>query len=49
MDVKLLSRYLIFYENSKGEWEKYKYDENGNEIYWEDSTGKINDMRVVVK
>ena len=32
---------LIYYEDSKGYWEKYEYDSSGNGIYYEDSNGKV--------
>ena len=28
-----------YYENSKGFWWKYEYDDNGNQTYYEDSCG----------
>ena len=35
----------IYYENSKGYWQKYQYDEKGKKIYYEDSNGNIIDKR----
>ena len=35
----------IYNENSDGDWEKYQYDTNGNETYYETSTGEIEDNR----
>jgi len=29
----------IYYESSKGSWDKYEYDDNGKEIYSESSNG----------
>ena len=31
----------VIYRESNGYWEKYKYDEYGNKIYYEDSDGRI--------
>ena len=36
---------LIYFENSNGHWFKREYDQNGNEIYYEDSDGRIVDKR----
>ena len=30
---------VIYWEDSKGDWDKSEYDSNGNEIYHEDSSG----------
>ena len=37
--------YEIYYESSKGYWEKREYDDKGNRIYYEDSDGYIMDNR----
>lgn len=29
---------IIYQEDSSGYWEKYEYDEHGNETFWVDST-----------
>ena len=36
---------VIYSENSNGFWWKSEFDSNGNEIYYEDSKGKIIDNR----
>ena len=36
---------LIYYEGSDGYWSKSEYDSQGNEIYYEDSKGEIEDNR----
>jgi hypothetical protein len=36
---------LIYWEDSDGYWSKREYDSNGNEIYYESSTGVIVDDR----
>lgn len=36
---------LIYYEQACGYWSKREYNENGNEIYYEDSKGVIDDNR----
>ena len=41
----LYSENGIYYEHSNGNWEKYEYDDNGNEIYYEDSDGNTIDNR----
>ena len=35
----------IYHENSDGSWFKQEYDANGNEIYYEDNNGYIEDNR----
>jgi len=30
----------LYFEESRGEWEEYKYDDNGNQIYYENSEGE---------
>ena len=35
----------IYHENSDGDWFKQEYDANGNEIYYEDNNGYIEDRR----
>ena len=37
--------YEIYYESSKGYWEKREYDSKGNYMYYEDSDGDIMDNR----
>jgi len=36
---------LIYFEESYGYWEKAEYDQNGNQIYYENSNGRIIDNR----
>jgi hypothetical protein len=36
---------LIYWENSNGFWVKREYDSKGNEIYYEDSKGNVEDYR----
>jgi hypothetical protein len=36
---------LIYFENSIGYWSKYEYDSQGNQIYYEDSEGDVEDNR----
>ena len=36
---------LIYFEISNGGWGKWKYDSQGNEIYYENSKGEIIDNR----
>ena len=35
----------IYLEGSHGYWEKQEYDSQGNEVYYEDSSGEIIDDR----
>jgi hypothetical protein len=35
----------IYFEGSKGNWDKQEYDSNNNPIYYEDSSGLIIDNR----
>ena len=35
----------IYLEGSHGYWEKQEYDSQGNEVYYEDSSGEIIDKR----
>jgi hypothetical protein len=35
----------IYIENSKGYWSKREYDSEGNEIYFENSDGNVEDNR----
>ena len=35
----------IYLERSNGTWAKWEYDSRGNVIYFENSTGKIIDLR----
>jgi hypothetical protein len=35
----------IYFENSNGYWANWEYDSQGNEIYYEDSSGEIRDNR----
>ena len=37
--IKDKSGKVIYWEDSKGDWDKSEYDSNGNQIYYEDSTG----------
>ena len=43
--IKDKSGKVIYRENSKGYWHKREYDSNGNEIYYKDSRGYIEDHR----
>jgi len=36
---------LIYWENSYGYWSKWELDSQGNEIYFENSSGVIEDKR----
>ena len=36
----------IYYEYSNRDWGKWEYDDNGNQIYFEDNTGRIVDSRL---
>ena len=36
---------LIYWENSHGDWGKWEYDSQGNEIYHQNSNGGIIDNR----
>jgi len=35
----------IYFENSRGFWEKREFDQNGKQIYYENSDGYIEDNR----
>ena len=37
--------FLIYYEDKNGYWAVGDYDENGNEIYYENSEGRIEHTR----
>ena len=36
---------IIYFEDSTGYWDKYEFDSNGNEIYYENSNEDIEDNR----
>jgi hypothetical protein len=36
---------LIYFESSNGFWEKYEWDSEGHELYYENSDGEIIDNR----
>ena len=36
---------VIYFEDSTGYWDKYEFDSNGNEIYYENSNEDIEDNR----
>ena len=38
----------IYFENSRGFWEKREFDQNGKQIYYENSDGYIEDNRPMV-
>ena len=39
IEIKDADGNRTYYENSKGYWYKYEYDDNGNATYYEDSDG----------
>ena len=43
--IKDKNHNIIYIENSLGGWVRREWDSQGNEIYWEDSDGKIIDNR----
>lgn len=43
--IKDKNHNIIYIENSLGGWVKREWDSQGNQIYWEDSDGKIIDHR----
>ena len=45
LEIKDKNGNLIYWENLNGFWSKREYDSQGNEIYYEDSDGKIIDNR----
>ena len=45
LEIKDKNDNLIYYEGSDGYWSKSEYDSQGNEIYYEDSKGEIEDNR----
>ena len=45
LEIRNKNGNLIYKERSDGLWEKYEYDDRGNELYYEDSNGEIDDKR----
>ena len=45
LDIRDKSGNQIYLENSNGDWAKWEYDSQGDEIYFEDSGGLIIDYR----
>ena len=45
LNVKDKNGALLYYEDSKGYWEKREHDSEGYRIYYEDSKGRIEDNR----
>ena len=39
LKIRDKNRRIIYYENSGGNWAKWEYDSQGNEIYYENSHG----------
>ena len=39
LEIKDKNGSYIYFEDSDGDWEKWKYDSKGNEIYYENSNG----------
>ena len=46
LEIRNKNGNLIYKERSDGLWEKYEYDDRGNERYYEDSNGFIFDNRI---
>ena len=46
LEIRNKNSNLIYKERSDGLWEKYEYDDRGNERYYEDSNGFIFDNRI---